>query len=180
MAAIADFYEDVFVCTDRPDLRQETAIALRRALRACHYASEFQFDVQLQTISGAGFPTIVSLPDRYRATLRLSDNSAMELRSITPRAYFDMHAQLDKRNVYWTLGSNLEIRALDGFSVLYHYYLQTPDFADSRIAADHRDYLVYTASALVLTMIDEANKAARFQNLAQECFVELERQIFVP
>lgn len=178
MAAITDFYDDVFLCTDRPDLTQETAIALRRALRACHYSSEYSFDVQLQTISSNDFPTIVALPPRFRATLRVGDNNLLQLREITPRAYFDPMAQLDKRDVYWRMGSNLEIRSRTGFSTLFHYYLQVPDFADSEIATNHRDYLVYMASSYVLMMIDQSEKARRFMDLAEQNYIELQRHVF--
>jgi len=183
MPAISDFYADVYTCTDREDLKKETLVALRRALRFCHYQSEYSFDVQVQPITASGdVINNVALPDRYRATVYLGTDSVQEpliLKEITPQAYFRSDVIMDKTDVYWVMGGSLNIRARSPYTTLNHYYLQVPDFSDSAIAINHKEYIVFKAAEYVLIMIDQVQKAQRFAAMAEELAVDLQRSVFL-
>lgn len=180
MPAITDFYQDVYAITDREDLVSETAVALRRALRHCHYNSEYYFDVQVQSVAASGdVINNVALPERYRATVYLGDDDLVICKEMTPQAYFRTDVLMDKTNVFWIMGSTLNIRARSPYTFLQHYYLQVPDFLDSRIAIDHKDFLVFKAAEYVFSMLKDLSQANKFAGYAEECAVELQRSIFL-
>ena len=184
MATLAEITANVMVDTDRPDLVAETSLAMNRALRACHYASEWIFDQVTDNLLAPVPPNSTSswsaaVPARMRQISLITDDAkTFQLQRITPKAYYDPFAILEKTNVYWVLGTQFHFRITDAYASLFVTYLQTPTFADSYIALNHQQYIEFKATQLVLEAIDQGTKANRFRDLAQEYFVELQRQAF--
>ena len=168
--------DGVYTLTNRPDLVMETALAVRQATLAAHRSDYFKKDIVELLISPGSASlfqlSISSLFANHRnfAYIRPYDSVGASpapffLESMKPDAILDEYL-VEKTNVYYTAGDNLNIRlgsAYDSFLVGYYANpVLSPDSSyESWIARQQPAVIVIDAAKRVLEMIgyiEAANK----------------------
>ena len=71
MTTLAALADDVYVLTNRPDLVNETRVALRKAIMKVHGADTFKRDLVIQRLQMSLFPALD--PNQHRWTIPLSE-----------------------------------------------------------------------------------------------------------
>lgn len=182
MPLLADFLPKVYSITNRPDLVTETTAFLNRALTKVHFASEYRFDLDTMVVPYAGAQELSeSLPARFRKIYQVvvpDNGNRYKLDEVTPAALFDDDVQMRKRNTYYLAGSQINFFLADSFENINVMYLKTPTFADSFIATNFEDIIVYMAAAYIFALMKNQPKATSWGALANDIEIELQRQYF--
>lgn len=189
MSVQSDLYDsllaDIYVLTNRPDLTDETELALRSATLNAHHSDFYIRDLntQLVQIPNSSYNTqldISNLFPRYRAvdTVRLVDiNGAV----LTDEAYDvdvlefgdirDPDGKL-KTNVAYAAGSSLNILtniAVYGYLVGWYGSPSTKrTFFNSWIAQLYSPVIVYWAAAILCGTNGNDDKAVRYMKQINE------------
>lgn len=168
--------DGVYTLTNRPDLVAETALAVRQATLAAHRSDYFKKDItEILITDGAASIFQLSISSlfvnwRNFAYIRPYDSLSASAASflldpIKPDGIFDEYL-IEKTNVYYTAGDNLNIRlAANWDSFIVGYYTNpvlSPDAAyESWIARSQPAVIVIDAAKRVFEMIgyiEAANK----------------------
>jgi hypothetical protein len=172
--------DGVYSITNRPDLVAETALAVRQATLAAHRSDYYKKDIvevitpsasPAQSIYQLDIPTL--FPNwRNFAYIRPYDSVTQSpvnflLEPIAPAGIFDEYL-IEKTGVYYTAGTNLNIRlaaAIDSFIVGYYANpVLTPEGSyESWIARQQPAVIVLDAAKRIFEMIgyiEAANKLA--------------------
>lgn len=167
---------DVYTHTNRPDLVNETTLAIRKATSKAHGSDEFPEDMVQVTV----VPSSTDKPNEY--LLDVSAIPFMRHRKImqlinasTRRAYeqisindlFDSYGNL-KKDCWYKAGLMYRVNAYLDTASLDCIYLQNPDTNPasytSWIALEHPEAVVEEAASQVFKM---TGKDAEFQRYAQ-------------
>lgn len=177
MAVLADFLDDVYELTNRPDLVAETTSALRRALLQAHFSGRYNFDLRTEEIMSTGEQAFISpLPNQYRMTNAIfcrADGNEFRLDEITPAAIFDPSVYMRKENCYYVAGPSLHLRVTRSFSALTHQYFRVPFFVDSYIADNYPHVLAQMAAAKIFALLVQPELATYYERLAQQSIAEV-------
>lgn len=188
MATLSSIASDVYVLTNRPDLAQETKVAIRKAIFKFHGADTFKRDVAIQRIDFSSntpiatnqFRWAIPLTDfprfrRPRALIAPPDLvSPYPFEERTQADIFD-HYGYEKPNYFFISGSLLTINSYHNLSYLDLSYYQWPavpavvtDPIVSWICDQYVDAIIEEAAGTVFKMIGKDDEYNRYQALFSE------------
>lgn len=184
MATFAELVADVYILTNRPDLINETKLAVKAATLKAHQMDFFYKDLFETGISWSpvayqqslDYRTIVP---RWRSLkyLRKYDNSTTPgtpgdfFTILTPEQVLDSY-HINKEDVCYGAGEMIEIRSSteDDYMLLSCYL--NPDISEltynSWVALDHPYAIEYDATATIFKMIGFDEQAAMYRQLLAE------------
>ena len=170
MATWAEMLESVQTWTNRPDLAMEMEMALRQAIRTAHRFAKFSKDIA--TVQVATVQEPIQQIDMETVLPRFKQISYIKSGTLD-KYYSEAVAQelLDYegyalQNVYWNIGTTLNIRS-DSPEESYEiaYYLQPitapPDAIQDWLLRDYSDVVVLLAVGTILGMIGEQEIKSR-------------------
>lgn len=184
MTTFASLVTDVYTLTNRPDLVNETALAVRAATLKMHHTDFYYKDVQE---SGVLFPTAEyqqSLPYKtlfplWRSIkyIRKCDPSTTPptpgdfLDLIVPETALDSY-RISKENVYYIAGLEIQIRSLtleSNYIIAYYAHPNVVASTYSSWIADENPFaIIYEAAAIVYKGIGFDEQATAFRNTVTE------------
>ena len=170
MATWAELVAEVYSWTARPDMVVETELALRQAIRTAHRLGKFSKDLTtvtvappLQTIQTVDIET--SLPRFKQLSYVKSGSLDFYYDEATAQELLDYEGYV-KQNVYWNIGTVLNIRAAaaeDSYEIAY--YLQPitapPTAVVDWLLTDYSDVVMLLAVGTVLGLIGEQEIKSR-------------------
>jgi len=171
--SFASIVADVMTITNRPDLVNETNLAVQAATLKAHQKDDWIKDFYEQSI---GFPTSDYFQSldyksvfplwRKPKYIRKYDNTAITggptdfLEYLTPEKVVDNYGA-NRTDVFYVAGSLIQIRVQDPYQYFLVGYYANPDITTagyaSWIANDHKFAIVYEAAAIIFkaTGLDE-------------------------
>jgi hypothetical protein len=182
-------YNDVITLTGRPDLADETAVAIRTATLSIHGRTNWPRDLQTQLVKLPNSSNITALDiqvlfPRFRglASVRITDVNFSPINGpdaiIEPvevgDIYDPIYGQL-RNNIAYVGGTTLNIRnytACYGYLVDYYSIPQVRrDAYSSWIAQLSPDAIVYQAASIVLSTNGNEEKAKAYSNMVEKQLV---------
>ncbi len=186
MATIADLAADVYTLTARPDLVNETALAIKSATLKCHQVDFFDrdlFEVGIQFDTAEYLQTFPysSLITHWRALkyFRKVDVSVdppvpldPPFEIITPDSALDNYS-LERQDVVYLAGENYKFKSRTQFQyMLVGCYLNptvSPDSGYSSWIADQHPFaIIYDAARIICRAIGKDSEAGEFEKLFRE------------
>ena len=186
MASFAQIKADVITLTNRPDLSNETELAIRQATLKAHHSDYYPKDL-FET--GIRFPSAAYLQDleyktlipRFRSLkyIRKSDADNADglfLDILTPDAVLDQFKR-DRENVCYLAGDTIHIRSNTQLEYIFFgcYVHPVTDVVGYRswIADEYPYCIINEAAATVFKAIGFDEMAASYRQLAQEFLAEM-------
>jgi hypothetical protein len=188
-----EMVQEVYTLTNRPDMVQQTKLALRAATLKMHSVDFFNLDIWTTKIV---FPETsfvqqldTGLFQRYRAAAfaRLWDDSlsAAQLnifaipqqptdnqynyffKFISPEEIFDSYRTL-RGNVAYAAGNVINLRARVGFNCIMHGFYSLPDVAEGSYSswiAEKQPYaIIYDATSRILQTVGQNEVARKYDD----------------
>lgn len=193
MATFIELTADVMTLTNRPDLVNETSLAVRAATLKVHHKDFFPKDLYELSLSWSDPAFIQSLDyrlliPRWRSFkyLRKYDNSVTPgvpgafFKMLTPEQVLDRY-DIQKDNICYLAGTQLEIRSnTEDDYMLLGCYLH-PDTAPasytSWVALDHPWLIVFEAAKILFKTIGKDEENAAFTRELAEQYQALNSEI---
>jgi len=181
MASFTDLLSDVYTLTNRPDLVNETKLAVKAATLKAHQSDFYYKDLYETGVSfssaayvqGLEYRTI--LP-RFRSLkyIRKTDVTGTPgkfLSVVTPAMVLDVYGS-QREDICYAAGELIQIKSSTELQyILFGCYLN-PDVAESTysswVAIDHPYYIVYEAAITIYKAIGQDEQAAVYKKLADE------------
>jgi hypothetical protein len=185
MSAYSDCYAAVVALTNRSALQTLTDMQIRAAIRKAHRAGSFPRDVQIVTVSGLSTANAIQTVDLSAYCPRLRQLKAVKPTSLQDIWYHDedIGSILDpdgfaKLDVYWQVGTTLNVRPASVTDSLDIYWLGMPDLTDLAnfsdwILVNHSDLIAHWAAAAVLGAVGETEAKAGVEELAKALYEDL-------
>ena len=184
MTTYSGIFDDVVTWTNRPKLINETAMAIRQAVRSAHRAGVFYRDLVTVPIVGVSTANAIQQIDlsavapNYRQLATLSPTGTdIYFSPVSIRDLLD-HDGYPRTNVMYTVGTNLMVRPAAAYSDYTLIYNASPitspiENLTSWIAVLHQDLIVLWAAATILTLVGEQEVKTRVEGLAKLAFDDL-------
>jgi hypothetical protein len=192
MTVWTDLVADIYVWTNRPDLVNETALALRNAIRTAHRQGVFWRDIvttsvtldvaQVQSFSFSdkcpGMRQLVYIKSPEVPSSETANGTEdVYMAEAEPRNLLDLDGY-PKTNVYWGIGDVAYIRALNPVATYEIGYTQQPNtnsdtLTEDWLIAEYRDVVILFAASTVLAGIGEKEIKARVDQLLIICLNNL-------
>jgi hypothetical protein len=188
MATFAELCNSVYDITVRPDLVNETKLAVKAATLKMHHSDYYYKDLVEDSVT---FGTseflqqldVKALFPHFRAVkyARRYDNSgtgqAMNFFDIlTPGELIDAYGN-DRVNVAYMAGDVLNIKSREAFQHMLFSYYRNPDITESGftswIARDHEFAIIYEAIRTIFKSTGFDEQAAAYEKLVAEQVGEL-------
>jgi hypothetical protein len=184
MATFAELLADTYTLTNRPDLVNETKVAVKSATLKAHQIDFFPKDLFESGISWSPIGYTQSLDyralnSRWRALkyLRKYDASTSPgtpgifFTVLTPEQVLDSYG-IQKENVCYLAGEMIEIRSnTEDTYMLIGAYLN-PDISEatysSWVALDHPYAIIFDATATIFKMIGFDEQSAQYRQMVAE------------
>lgn len=181
MATFTDLLADVYILTNRPDLVNETKLAVKAATLKAHQSDFYYKDIYETGVSFSSASYVQALEYRtilpqYRALkyIRKTDITGTPgafLNVITPALAVDVYGKA-LSDVCYGAGEVIQINSSTELQyILLGCYLNpdiTEDAYNSWVAVDHPYYIVYEAAITIFKMIGQDEQAAVYKKLADE------------
>lgn len=186
MATFASLLADVITVTKRPDLVDQTTLAVKAATLKAHHSDFYPKDlfesgVQFTTSDYLQSLEYKALIPRYRALKYIRKTDIDEalgpfLTVITPEQSLDSYG-VNKEDVVYLAGSVLNIKSSTNLQyIILGCYLH-PDVTaltwNSWIAEDHPFAIIYEAISIVFKGIGYDEQASMYQKLVADQYAEL-------
>lgn len=195
MSFQTDLYDamlaDIYVLTKRPDLEEETELALRTATRNAHHSDFYNRDhatqvVQLPNAAYQASLDIQNLLPRFRgvesivpidvngnAITATGDGNQIEVVEIGD--IYDYNYKTLRNNIAYVAGTNLNIRtSWNSYGFIIGYY-QSPltrrEQYNSWIAQLYDPVIVYWAASIVLNTNGNEEKANKYLKQVMEQYI---------
>lgn len=186
MATFTELLAEVYTLTNRPDLVNETKLAVKAATLKAHqldffYKDIYEVGVQFSTSDYIQALEYRTISPRYRALkyIRKTDLSGTPgafLNVVTPSMVLDGYGT-QREDICYGAGEVIQIKS----STLLQYILfgcyRNPDITESGysswIALDHPYAIVYEAAATVYKQVGQDEQAAVFKRMTDEQFAML-------
>lgn len=177
---------DVYVHTNRPDLVNETTLAIKKATSKAHGSDEFPEDfVQVAIVTTATNDPAVYIVDvtaapfvRHRKVLHIVNTyTKQQYKPITLDDLFDSYG-ITRTDCWYKAGLNYVLNAVSGSQVTVTYLQNpdvTPDTYSSWIALMHPEAIVEEAASQVFKMIGKDTEFQRYAQLSMENFMRLKQ-----
>lgn len=177
---------DIISITNRPDLADETALALRTATVNCHLSDAYARDVQVSSIQlpSPVYVTTLNIATLFPKLRGLSLIQAMDVNytpiAVTPDSrmeiielsdVYDSYGAL-RNNIAYIAGNQINIRCLINSYGFFVTWFNLPevkrDTYNSWIANIYPDAILYWAASIVLDTNGNEAKAAKLMKFTQE------------
>ena len=180
--SFASLVADVITLTNRPDLVNETNLAVKAAVLKAHQSDDYIKDFQEVALQ-------FTAPDYYQSLdyksvlpywrkpryIRKYDASGagpgVFFTYIVPEQSMDLYT-VDRTDIFYVAGSNIQLRSSTSFQyILVGYYnnpVVTPAGFSSWIADDHEFAIVYDAVATIFKTIGYDEQVAAYRQLVAE------------
>lgn len=186
-ATLTALVADVFSMTNRPDLVNQTILAVKAATLKAHHSDFYPKDI-FET--GVVFDSAAYLQSleykllipRYRAlkymrkTDVLATDTGLLFTVVVPEQIVDAY-NVNKDDIVYLAGSVLNIRSSTLLQYLFMGCYVHPDITDdgydSWIYLDHPFAIVYEAVAMIFKSIGFDEQATMFQRIVAEQYAEL-------
>ncbi len=181
MATFAELVSDTYLFTNRPDLVNETKLAVKAATLKAHQSDFYPKDIYEVGISWATPAYIQSIDYRtliprwraFKYLRKYTDGAAGDfIKLLTPEQTLDRYS-INKEDICYLAGENLEVRSSteDDYMILACYINPVLDETSysSWVALDHPYAIVYEAARTIFKQIgwDEHANAIR-QEVAEQ------------
>ena len=179
--SFASIVSDVYTLTNRPDLVNETALAVRAATLKAHQHDDWIKDFAEQSIQfttadyyqSLDYKSIFPLwrKPRYIRKLDSSGNPGAFLDYIPPEKVIDQYGA-NRVDVFYIAGSNVQIRTYDQCQYFAVGYYNNPDVTqtgfNSWIANDHPFAITYEATAIIFKTIGFDEQVTVYRDMVNE------------
>lgn len=189
MASFAELVSDTYILTNRPDLVNETKLAVKAATLKAHQSDFYPKDLYETGISWPTPDYIQSieyrtLVPRWRAFkyLRKYSNSVPGafIQLLTPEQTLDRYS-INKEDICYLAGEMLEIRSstADNYMILACYLnpILDENSYSSWIALDHPYSIVYEAARSIFKQIGWDEQAAAIKQEVAEQYQILKQEV---
>ena len=182
--SFASLVADVITLTNRPDLVNETSLAVRAATLKAHQSDDYIKDLYEYSLQ-------FGLPDYYQSLeyktvlplwrkpryIRKYDSTGGApgpfLEYVVPEKIMDEY-KVDRLDIFYVAGSFVQIRSSTSLQYILVGVYQNPVVTEvgynSWIADDHPFAIIYEAAATVFKMIGLDDQVPVFRNLVAEQF----------
>jgi len=188
---------DVITLTARPDLAEETALAVRTATNSAHFSDAYPRDLVTQSVQlpNGSYQTSMNIPtlfpklrglsaikalDVNGAPLAVSADSKIEV--IELGDIYDDYETL-RNNIAYIAGENVNVRSLTSSYGYLVEWFKAPevrrDTYNSWIAQLYPDVILYWAASLVLDTNGNEEKANKFMKQVQQIHLPYLRNNFL-
>lgn len=187
MATLAELCDEVYTITNRPDLINETRVAVKAATLKCHQSDYYPKDLYETALAWDPIAYVQSLSyrdivPRWRAFkyLRKLESDGTTLGNfftlLTPSQTLDSYGQ-NKENICYLAGESLEIRSsTEDTYMLLGCYIH-PDITtsgyNSWVSVEHPYAIIYEAAAKIFSQIGWQEQTAEFRREAAEQLILL-------
>ena len=188
---------DIIVLTNRPDLEDESHIALRAATRNAHFSDFYPRDCQISSIQlpSMGYTAQLDVPSLFPMLrgidrIQLLDAQYLPV-SFTPESQIQVAELGDiyddfgrvRNNIAFLAGSNLNVRSiLQGYGLLVTWFKspQTKrELFDSWIAQEYPEVITFWAASIVLDTSGNEAKAQKYLQLVQNLYIPAMKSNFL-
>jgi hypothetical protein len=181
MATFAELLADVYLLTNRPDLVNETKLAVKAATLKAHqsdfyYKDLFETGIEFNTSDYVQALEYREVLPRFRSLkyIRKSDSTGTVgdfLSVITPALALDRYGAA-REDICYGAGEVIQIKSSTSLQyILLGCYLNPnigEDTYSSWIALDHPYYIVYEAAASVFKLTGDDEKATVYKRFTDE------------
>lgn len=177
---------DVITLTARPDLADETALALRTATNNAHFSDAYSRDLVTQSVQlpNASYQTSLNIPTLFPKLRGLSAIKALDINgapiAVSPDSQIEVIELGDiyddygtlRNNIAYLAGENVNVRSLtNSYGYLVEWFKAPETRRDtytSWIAQLYPDVILYWAASLVLDTNGNEEKATKFMKQVQQ------------
>lgn len=189
MATFAELVSDVYIITNRPDLVNETKLAVKAATLKAHQADYFPKDLYETGIQWPDPAYIQSLDYRtliprwraFKFLRKYSDGAPGNfIKLLTPEQTLDSYS-INREDVCYLAGEMLEIRSStqDQYMILGCYI--NPDLSENNynswVALDHPYAIVYEAARAIFKQIGWDEQAQQIRQEVAEQYQILKQEV---
>lgn len=182
--SFASLVADVMTITNRPDLVNETSLAVRAATLKAHQSDDYIKDFYEYSLVFAladfyqslGYKTVLPLwrkPRYIRKYDAVGAAPGIFFEYVVPEKILNEY-KVDRLDIYYVAGSNLQIRSSTSLQYIlvgcYQNPIVTQTGYSSWIADDHPFAIIYEAAATVFKMIGLDDQVPVFRGLVAEQF----------
>jgi hypothetical protein len=181
MATLTELLADVYTITNRPDLVNETKLAVKAATLKAHQSDFFYKDIEESGVSFSTSDYVQALEYRsifpnYRALkyIRKTDVAGVPgdfLSVITPALSLDRYGE-EKTDICYGAGAVIQIKSSTLLQYILLGYYKNPVLTDagysSWVALDHPYYIVYEAACQIFKTKGQDEQATIYNKLAME------------
>lgn len=189
MATFAEIVADVYTMTNRPDLVNETKLAVKVATLKAHQSDFYPKDIYETGITWADPDYIQSIDyrtliPRWRAFKYLrkyaDDAAGAFITLLTPEQTLDRYS-INREDICYLAGESLEIRSstADEFMILGCYInpILEENSYSSWIALDHPYAIVYEAARSIFKQVGWDEQAAAIRQEVAEQYQILKQEV---
>lgn len=178
---LTELCAEIYSLTSRPDLVNETKMAVRSATLKAHQLDFFYKDIEetgvsfssadyLQTLDYKSlFPLYRSL--KYIRKAEADGTPGDFLSVITPTSVLDRYGTA-REDICYTAGAVIQIKSSTALQYILFGFYSNPDITEagynSWIATDHPFALIYEAASVIFKTIGQDEKATLYNKLAGE------------
>lgn len=180
MATLAELISDTYTLTGRPDLVDETKLAVKQATLKLHHSDFYPKDIHETGINWSPAAFVQSLPYKsivpqwraFKYLRKYADSvPGAFFTMLTPEESLDRYA-INKDNICYLAGEQIEIRSSteDEYMLLgcYVHPVLTDEGFSSWLADEHPYAVIYEAAANIFKMIGLDEQAAYMKQTVAE------------
>ena len=177
--SLASLISVVYLLTNRPDMVNETTLAVQAATLKAHQSDDYikdlaEYSIQFGTADyyqSLDYKTIIPLWRKPRYIRKYNGAPGPLLRYIEPEKVVDEFGA-DRTDIFYVAGSNVQIRSSDKLQyALVGCYLN-PDVTTSGfsswIADDHKFAIVYEAAAIIFKTVGYDEQVVTYRGMVAE------------
>lgn len=179
--SFASIVSDVMTITNRPDLVNETNMAVRAATLKMHQKDDWIKDLQEQSITFTAADYYQTLDykslfplwrkPKYIRKLDSTGTPGKFLEYMTPERALDAYGY-SRTDVFYIAGSSVQIRTPDQCQYFLVGYYTNPDVTvdgySSWIANDHPFAIIYEASAIIFKTIGHDEQVPIYRDMVND------------
>jgi hypothetical protein len=187
--SFAQLVSDVMTLTNRPDLVNETNIAIRAATLKAHQSDDYIKDLQEYSVTFSAvdfyqsldYKSIIPLWRKPRYIRKYNNTTGAPdklLIYIEPEKVIDSYGY-NRLDVFYVAGANIQIRSSTELQyILLGAYINpniTINGYSSWIADDHPFCIIYEAVAIIFKTIGYDEQVPIYRGMVQEQFMQLKQ-----
>ena len=189
MASFAELVADVYTITNRPDLVNETKLAVKAATLKAHQSDFFPKDIYEVGISwptpdyiqSIEYRTLIPRWRAFKYLRKYTGNSLGDFfKLLTPEQTLDRY-NINKENICYLAGEMIEVRSdtQDDYMILacYIHPIIDENTYSSWIALDHPYSIVYEAAKSIFKQIGWDEQAAQIKQEVAEQYQILKQEV---
>lgn len=189
MATFSELVSDVYTLTNRPDLVNETKLAVKSATLKAHHSDFYPKDLYETGITwptpdyiqSIEYRTLIPRWRAFKYLRKYADSLPSDfIKLLTPEQTLDRYS-INKEDICYLAGEMLEIRSStqDTYMILacYIHPITDENSYSSWIALDHPYAIVYEAARSIFKQIGWDEQAASIKQEVAEQFQILKQEI---